>query len=71
MSQSIAVEHLLLKRQQLIDEKSKMVSQFDQQISHLDSAVETLSGKKVWELSSETLYDDEHPEYIKASAEEI
>jgi hypothetical protein len=29
-----------------------------------------LSGKKVWEAAKEIAYDDEHPDYIKASIED-
>lgn len=71
MPNILAVEALLLKRQQLLDERTKAVSRFDQEISSLDTALEILSGKKVWELKAETLYDDERPDYIKASEEEI
>ena len=71
MSSNLAVDSLLIKRQQLLDEKIKMLEKYNGEIEDLERAIEILSGKKSWELQSEILYDDEHPDYIKASQEEI
>jgi hypothetical protein len=68
---SYSLDALITKRQQLVDEKQNMIEKFDAQISDLESAIEILSGKKVWEISSETRFDDEHPDYIKSSLEEM
>lgn len=66
----ISIEVLLLKRQQLLDEKAKMASQFDQDITSIETSIEVLSGKKVWEVVQEERFDDENPHYIKSSIEE-
>jgi hypothetical protein len=64
MSQNIAVEAL-------ITERDNMLSQFNEDIAKLESAIEQISGKKVWEIVTETRYDDENPHYIKGSQEEM
>lgn len=67
---SPAVEALLQKRDEVVAEKTRVNEKFDQEISELETAIETLSGKKVWEMPRETRYDDESPDYIKQSFEE-
>lgn len=68
---NLAVEALLNKRQELIDEKLKMLSQFDSQISEIETAVEKLYGKQCWNLTTMELFDDLNPNYIRSSQEEI
>lgn len=62
---------LISKREQLVIEKQAAIVRFNGEISEIESAIEQLSGKKVWEFTRETQYDDEHPDYIKASPEEM
>lgn len=68
---NLAVETLLKQRQQLEDERQKMWERFSNDISEIDSAIEAISGRKHTELVNEVRYDDEHPDYIKGSQEEI
>jgi hypothetical protein len=71
MAQSIALESLISKREQLLSEMKAMEDRFKAEISELDTAIELLSGKTVWQIQSESLYNDEHPDYIKSSQEEM
>jgi hypothetical protein len=68
---NIAVEELLIKRQKLITERDRMVEKFYKEIIALEMAIETLSGRKVSDIASDYVYDDESPDYIKSSQEEI
>jgi hypothetical protein len=71
MAQNIALRSLVKERDNLIAERNSTYSKLSEQISELETAIEQLSGKKVWEVKAETLYDDENPDYIKSSLEEI
>jgi hypothetical protein len=71
MANNLATDVLLIKRQELLDEKSKMNEIFDAQIQQIETSIERLEGKNVWELASTTLYDDESHNYIRSSQEEI
>lgn len=68
---AVVIDTLVKKREQILAEKNVAVSRFDSEIQELEIAIERLSGKKVWEVSQGVLYDDEHPDYIKQSEEEI
>lgn len=68
---NLAVDSLVLKRAELVGEQSRMNEHFNNQISEIETAIETLSGKKVWETPISEIYDDESPNYIKSSQEEI
>lgn len=70
-NKAVVIDTLVKKREQLILERDKMYQQFSEQISEIEAALETYGGKKVWEIGSNALYDDENPEYIKQSIEEI
>ncbi len=48
-----------------------MIQQFNSKIAEIEGAIEELGGGRAWEINNETLYDDQHPDYIKQSAEEI
>lgn len=65
-----AIESLLQKRQKIIAEKVAINKQLDSNINGIENAIEQLSGKKVWEVESETVFDDENPNYIKSSIED-
>ncbi len=61
---------LLIERQKLMDEQAAMVSQFNQKINEIESAIEMIEGKKVWKNEPIELYDDTNPDYIKQSIED-
>ncbi len=66
-----AVKVLEERKQQLIQEKAKMNDLFDNQINELEVAIESVLGKTVWDMPRVEIYDDENPNYIKSSQEEI
>jgi len=68
---NLAVEALELKRQQLLDEQSKMIEKFKTEISEIETAIEILSGKKVWEAAADFIYQDESQNYVRSSPEEM
>lgn len=65
-----AIQELINKRQSIISERDRVLDLYKKDISDLDTAIETLSGKKVWETLAEEKYDDVNPNYIKGSYEE-
>lgn len=71
MANNIAIESLLKERQKVLDEKQRMNQIFDAQIKEFETAIERIDGKRVWEYEPAIVYDDEHPDYIKNSLEEI
>lgn len=71
MPQSLGIETLIEKRANLVAERDNMLTDYNNQIAEIESCIELLSGKKVWEVISETKYDDENPNYIRSSQEEI
>lgn len=66
-----AIEVLAKQRQKLLIQKEEMLSNINKQISDVEAAIERLSGKHVWEVDNEVVYDDENPDYIKGSIEEM
>lgn len=71
MAQNLAVESLLKEIDKVLHEKQKMNAIFDAQISELETAIDQLCGKRVWETEPESLYDDTNMDYIKSSVEEM
>ena len=69
--ENLAVQSLLIKRDELLAEKAKMEEQFDTQIGEIETAINQLSGKKAWEIDRSEYFDDTHPNYIKGSFEEM
>lgn len=65
-----AVETLLKERDRLVLDRDAAVVRFNTDIRELETAIEKLAGKKVWEIEGRMIYDDEHPDYIKASIED-
>lgn len=65
-----AIDLLIKELERIKAAKTEAISKFNSQISELEASIERLSGKKVWEVSAGSIYDDEHPDYIKASIEE-
>jgi len=68
---NLAIESLTTKRQQLVEERQKAIDRFDYEIAELDEAIEAISGRKVKEVISEVIYDDENINYIKGTEDGI
>ena len=68
---TFAIDSLLKQRQILIARKISMMEEINQEIADIESGIEIISGKKVWEIEPALKYDDQNPDYIKASVEEI
>lgn len=68
---SISLETLLSKRDSLVTERDNMLLEFNNQIAEIESCIELMSGKRVWEFAKEDRFDDLSPSYIKSSQEEI
>jgi hypothetical protein len=68
---TVVVNTLLAKRDTLVSEKRKMIQQFNSEIVEIENAIETLTGDRPWQAGPSVIYDDQNPDYIKASAEEI
>ncbi len=66
-----AIQELINKRHFLIAERDRILGEYHQNISEMENAIEILSGKRVWEILSEEKFDDENPNYIKGSYEEM
>jgi len=71
MASTLVIETLTSKRQQLVVERDATVFRYDKEISEIETAIMELTGKKVWEIPPSEKYDDENPDYIKGSFEEI
>jgi len=71
MQNQSAVETLHKKRTELIAERDAFLLSINHEISSIESAIESLSGLKVWETEPTVMFDDENPSYIKSSQEEI
>lgn len=69
MQNQAAVETLHQKRIELITERDAFLARINTEIQGIESAIESLSGLKVWETEPTTLFDDENPNYIKSSIE--
>lgn len=67
----IVVDTLLKKRDQLKVEMDAAYAKYFDEVTEINQAIEKLTGKKASEVASITLYDDEHPDYIKQSLEEV
>lgn len=64
-----AIELLVKEKQKLEMKRDTDFALLTVEINNLETAIERLSGKKVWEVEKELAYDDEHPDYIKSSIE--
>lgn len=71
MAQNPAIELLLKEKKKLTTERDNMFAKLSLEIVEIDTAIERLSGKRVWEVETEYVYDDTNPDYIKGSLEEI
>ncbi len=70
MAQNTALQLLILKKKQLEIEREQAYIKLSEEISEIHTAIETLSGKSVWEVEAMLIYDDSNPEYIKGSIED-
>ena len=70
-NQLVVIETLIKKRESLIFERDNMVDLANKAISEMESCIELLSGKKVWEMPLEERFDGLNPNYIRSSQEEI
>lgn len=66
-----AIEILLKSKRELTTQRDHEYSLATSAILKVDAAIEVLSGKKVWEIEKEILYDDESPNYIIGSEDGI
>ena len=71
MSSNTAIEALIKKRDEIKAEQIRVNAKFDANILQIETAIETLTGKRVWELPPTERFDDENPDYIRQSIEEI
>lgn len=70
MKHEVAINALQKQRIDLISKKEQFNSEIDLEINELESSIEVLSGKRVWETEPQSLYDDNNPNYLKPSYEE-
>jgi hypothetical protein len=68
---SFALELLIKQRDVLIARKIAMLDEINAEIADIESGIKQISGGRAWETKSLTAYDDENPNYIKASGEEL
>jgi hypothetical protein len=66
-----AIEILYKNKLKLEGERDEMYYRLSEEIKGIDTAIEILSGKKVWEVESEMEFDDLKPDYIKGSEDGI
>ncbi len=66
-----AVDTLVLKRAELVGEQARMNEKFNAEIEQLESAIILIAEGRVWETPILEKYEDENPNYIKQSLEEI
>lgn len=71
MSNQLSIEILEKKRQELLLEKEAFLGKINVQINAIEASIEQLSGKRVWSDEPPLVYDDNNPDYIKSSIEEI
>jgi hypothetical protein len=68
---TFAIDSLIKQRDILIARKIAMMDEINLEIRDIESAIKTLSGRNILETVAEEKYDDQNPNYIKASIEEI
>jgi cysteinyl-tRNA synthetase len=71
MENQIAIEALLKERDKLTTEQAAMNAKFTESINSIETSIERLSGKEVWEAKADFVFDDENPDYIRSSQEEL
>jgi len=71
MAHNDAIEVLFTERNKLINERDAMLQKFSTLIMGIESSIEVLSGKKVWEIAPETIYFDTNPDYIRGTEDGV
>jgi len=71
MAHNDAIEVLFRERERLVTERDTMLRKFSSLISGIETSIETLSGKTVWETEQGIVYDDQNPDYIKSTEDGI
>jgi len=71
MNQSLGIEALVKKREELVFDRDNMLVEYNNQIAEMESCIELLSGKPYSETITDFKFDDESPNYIKSSQEEV
>ena len=67
----VVIDTLIKKRDQLMAERDAATRRYNEQIGEIEEALDRLAGKEVWRISDPAVYDDENPDYIRQSQEEI
>lgn len=67
----VVIDTLLAKMQQLAAERDAVLYKYNAEIDELEFAIAKYTGKRPIDAKNTTLYDDENPDYIKSSQEEI
>lgn len=71
MSNNEGLETLINLREKLIAQRDTTLEGLNKRISDVELTMELLTGKKIAEIISEERYDDENPDQVKQSLEEI
>jgi len=71
MNQSLGIETLLKKIAELEFDRYNMLVKYNNQIAEMESCIELLSGKPYSKTITDFKFDDESPNYIKNSQEEV
>lgn len=71
MGKSLGIDALVKKTEELIIERDNMLREYNSQIKELESCIELLSGKPYTEYMQDYKFDDENPNYIRSSQEEM
>jgi len=72
MSNFLTAANILMEKRTVLKiEQLQMNAKFDKEILDLEMAIETLLGDKFSDILPTEKFDDENPDYIKASLEEI
>jgi hypothetical protein len=67
----VVIDTLIKKRDDLMSQRDAATRKFNEQIEEIEEALDKLAGKEVWRNADQTVYDDENPDYIRQSQEEI
>lgn len=71
MIKTLGINALIEKRDNLVFERDQMLTEYNNQIAEFESCIELLSGKPYSETIVDFKFDDESPNYIKSSQEEV
>ena len=69
MAQNIAIDILLKERFRLKHEKAALIAEFNAKISEIETSIERIEGKEVWDYGELVIFDDENSDCIKGSIE--